>query len=72
MGKTTAKVKNRYNAKAYDRIAVCIKKGKKEIISARARALGLSLNAYIMELIKRDMAEADNRNNSKSEPNGKN
>lgn len=47
MSKTSADVKNRYNAKAYDRIALCVPKGTKVKWQERAAALGLSLNAYI-------------------------
>lgn len=32
MGKTSAAVKNRYAAKAYDRINLIVKKGQKEVI----------------------------------------
>lgn len=48
---------NRYNAKAYDRINVNVKKGQREIIKAHAEAQGLSLNAYINKLIAEDMGE---------------
>lgn len=51
MTKTSAKVKNRYNAKAYDRIALCVPKGTKAKWQERAAALGLSLNAYIRECV---------------------
>ena len=57
MGKTSSVVKNRYNAKAYDRFIVTVKKGKKEKIQAYAAALGKSLNGYIVDLIDKDMAK---------------
>ena len=44
---TSAEVKNRYNAKAYDRIALMVPKGTKAAWQAEAERLGLSLNAYI-------------------------
>ena len=47
MAKTTAAVKNRYNNKAYDRIALSVPKGTKDAWKDRAAALELSLNAYI-------------------------
>jgi hypothetical protein len=53
--RTSAEVKNRYNAKAYDRIAVVVKKGEKDLIKSHADALGLSLNAYITGLIYKDL-----------------
>lgn len=55
-GKTSAEVKNRYNAKAYDRIAVVVTKGRKAIIQAAAERAGLSLNAYIVKAIERQMS----------------
>lgn len=55
-GKTSAEVKNRYNAKAYDRIAVVVTKGRKAIIQAAAESAGLSLNAYIVKAIERQMS----------------
>ncbi|MDD6984255.1 MAG: hypothetical protein PUJ47_03520 [Clostridia bacterium] len=56
-GKTSAAVKNRYNSKAYDRIAVVVSKGRKDIIKAAAERAGLSLNAYIVKSIDRQMSE---------------
>lgn len=48
-GKTSAAVKNRYNDKAYDRIALVVVKGRKDEIRAAAERAGLSLNAYIVK-----------------------
>lgn len=47
MSKTSAEVKNRYNAKAYDRISYSVKKGDKERYSQEAKKRGMSLNAFI-------------------------
>ena len=55
MGKTPAAVKNRYNAKAYDRIALVVKKGKKERIKEKADEMGISINGYITALIDADL-----------------
>ena len=55
MGKTSAAVKNRYNAKAYDRIALVVKKGKKERIKEKADEIGISINGYITALIDADL-----------------
>ena len=42
----------------YDRIIVQVKKGEKEFIKAYAKEKGYtSLNAYINELIKKDMEQ---------------
>lgn len=55
MGKTSSEVKNRYNAKAYDRVALTVPKGEKEIIKAHAAALGESVNGYINKAIQERM-----------------
>lgn len=49
---------NKYAAKAYDRINLVVKKGRKEIISQRAKSLGKATNAYINDLIDADLKEA--------------
>ena len=60
MGKTSAAVKNRYNKKAYDRISVIVKKGKKDIIKAHAEAQGTSVNDFINRAID-EKIERDNQ-----------
>lgn len=59
MGKTSAAVKNRYAAKAYDRINLIVKKGEKDRLKAHAEQQGETLNGFINraidETIKRDM-----------------
>lgn len=55
MGKTSTASKNRYNEKAYDRLALVVKKGERDIIRAYAEKQGKSLNAYIYDLVKSDM-----------------
>ena len=42
---------NRCNDKAYDRINIVVKKGKKEIIQAHAAAQGESVNGFINKAI---------------------
>lgn len=59
MGKTSTASKQKYNEKAYDRIALTVKKGQREVIRARAESLGLSLNAYINKLIEEDMNKGE-------------
>lgn len=56
MAKTSAAVKNRYNAKAYDRIALVVPKGQKDIIKAHAESQGESLNGFIQRAIAEAMA----------------
>lgn len=51
MSKTSSAVKNKYNAKAYDRINLVVPKGKKEILQAYAKEHGQSLNSFINEAI---------------------
>lgn len=41
----------KYNLKAYDRIELKVKKGKKEIIKAHAEQQGESLNAFLNRAI---------------------
>lgn len=59
MKKTQTQWSNEYNAKTYDRITILAKKedGGKERIRAHAAAQGLTLNAYINQLIENDLAE---------------
>lgn len=54
MGKTSTASKNKYNAKAYDQIPLRVPKGKRDEIKAHAQGKGMSLNSYILELIKND------------------
>lgn len=44
----------KYQKKAYDRIELKVKKGDKEKIQRRAAELGISVNAYISQLIQQD------------------
>lgn len=55
MGKTSSKVKDRYNAKAYDEIKLRVKKGKKDIIKAHAEEQGESVNQFIGRAIDETM-----------------
>ena len=49
----------RYNKKAYDRIEVKVKKGRKEIIHQFALSKGKSVNQFVVELIDNAMNEDD-------------
>lgn len=57
MGKTSAAVKNRYNAKTYDRIVFVIKKEATPAVKERAASLGLTMGGYIKKLISADMGQ---------------
>lgn len=56
--RTSSAVKNRYNAKAYDRITICVPKGDKDRIKAYADSKGLSVNAFITQMIYDAMESA--------------
>ena len=58
MSKAQTKASNKYNAKAYDRIALQVKKGQKEQIAVYAAEKGMSINGYINKLIADDMGAA--------------
>ena len=53
--KAHQKASNKYQAKAYDRMNLLVKKGEREKIKAYAESKGLSLNAYVTGLIYKDM-----------------
>lgn len=55
IGKKQQACVNRYINKAYDRINLIVPKGQKEIIKAHAESKGKSVNAYINDLIEKDM-----------------
>lgn len=54
-GKTSNESKAKYNAKAYDRMEIVVKKGEKEKIKVHAESKGMSFNAYVNKLISDDM-----------------
>ncbi len=49
MGKTSASVKNRYNAKTYDVLRVLVKKGEKDRYKAIAEKMGMSLSQLFVK-----------------------
>lgn len=55
MGKTSSKVKDKYNAKTYDEIKVRVFKGQKEKIKAHAESRGESVNGFIGRAIDETM-----------------
>ena len=54
-GKTSAKSKNEWIAKAYDRINLTLPKGQKDIIKAHAESRGESVNGFISRAIENQM-----------------
>ena len=55
--KSQMKATNKYRTKSYDQINITAKKGMKEIYKVQAEKRGMSLNAYIISLIEKDMEE---------------
>lgn len=66
MGKTSSKVKDRYNAKAYDTILTRVVKGQKQQIQAHAAEQGESVNGFITRAISETME----RDKNKTAPDG--
>ena len=54
-GKTSAKSKNTWITKAYDRINLTVPKGQKDLIQAHAEAQGESTNGIINRVISETM-----------------
>lgn len=59
MGKTSTTAKNKYNAKAYDRINLTVPRGKKEEIQAHATKTGESVNGFINRAIDEAMKKGE-------------
>ena len=55
MGTARTRANNKYNAKAYDRIPVQVKKGMRDTIKAFANAKNMTVNEYIKSLIAADI-----------------
>ena len=55
MGKAQTRASNKYAAKAYDRIALQVKKGEKDQIKAHAESRSESLNGFINRAISETM-----------------
>ena len=55
MSKAQRRASNKYAAKAYDRIALQVKKGEKDKIKAHAEQRGESLNGFINRAIETTM-----------------
>lgn len=55
--KTSAEVKNRWNAEHYDRVVITVPAGARDEIKAAAAAHGLSVAAYIRMLVIHDTAK---------------
>lgn len=51
MARTQTERKNEWNAKNYDRVALVLKAGEREILKDAARAEGKKVNRFIIEAI---------------------
>lgn len=60
-GRTSAASHNKYIAKAYDRINLTVKKGRKDEISAHAQKHGESVNAFINRAIDEAIARDEEK-----------
>lgn len=58
MSKTSSAVKNRYNAKAYDRITLAVPKGAKAVWQRFAENKGKSLTQLVRELVENEIKKA--------------
>ena len=47
----------KYRDKAYERMEILVKRGMKDELKAHAAKRGLSFNAYVLNLIEKDMEE---------------
>ena len=47
----------KYKAKAYDKIELRLYKGDRDVVKAKAESEGKSVNAYILELLTREIPE---------------
>ena len=52
MGKTSSKVKDRYNAKTYDEMKIRVPKGRKADVEAYAKAQGESVNGLVNNFLR--------------------
>ena len=55
MGKTSSKVKDRYNAKAYDEIKIRVPKGRKSDVESFSKEQGESVNGLVNSLLRSAM-----------------
>lgn len=54
-GKASTRAQNKYNAKAYDRLAIVVPKGRKADLDTHAKAKGESINSLVNTLLREDM-----------------
>lgn len=59
-GKASTRAKNKFNAKAYDRLYITVDKGKKAEIEAHAKSKGESLNGFVNRAIDKTIEKDGN------------
>lgn len=59
LSRTSSEVKNRYNAKVYDQLAIRVPKGRRAEIEAFTREHGESINGMVNRLIQAEMGLSD-------------
>lgn len=59
MSKTSSKVKDRYNSKAYDEMKIRVPKGQKQAVEAHAQQKGESVNGLVNALLRAEMGLSD-------------
>lgn len=57
--KTSSAVKQRYNEKAYDRLAITVPKGRKNDIEEFAKEQGESINGLVNSLLRNAMKQSE-------------
>lgn len=57
MGKASSASKNKWNAKAYDRISAFLPKGMRDEFKAACAARGVSMNEVVREAVERFLLE---------------
>ena len=53
--KAQGKATYKYDSKTYDRVIIKVHKGNKDLIKAKAKREGKSLNGYILGLLQREI-----------------
>lgn len=66
MAKNMTNYKREFGEKNYDRLAITIPKGQKEVVDAHAKSKGLSTNGLVNELLRNELGLAEEEWRTKS------
>lgn len=66
MAKNMTNYKREFGEKNYDRLAITIPKGQKEVVDAHAKSKGLSTNGLVNELLRNELGLAEEEWRAKS------